>query len=138
MVARTAKARGKAYEKQGGRCFWCGVPTRRLARDRGNHLQYSTAEHLIPKSRGGTNAQRNIVSACKSCNHERGNMPIAMWLIVLMGRLQHSGRFHHFLEVLSSLRERGIHAVTQVGHPDNGPDTQTAKVPPPTDERPAP
>jgi len=98
----------------------------------------ATGDHLIPKSRGGTGRVGNIVATCKPCNNHRGNMPLAMWLIILRETLKHHGRLHHFSEVLSSLRERGIHAVTQVGHPGNGPDTQTAKVPPPTDERPAP
>lgn len=118
-------ARLKAYEKQGGRCFWCGVPTRRETADKGVFLAPSTAEHLIPKSRGGTNSQRNIVSACKQCNCCRGSMPLAMWLIVLRETLIVQRRTHHFNEVLSSLRDRGIHAPTLVGYPGDGPDPET-------------
>lgn len=135
---RRTKARLKAYTAQRGLCFWCGDPTRDRRISNTRHGREATAEHLLPVRAGGTDAQRNIVSACSICNTHRGHMPLAMWLLIVRETLTIRGRAHHFREVLSSLRERGIHAVTQVGHPGNGPDTQTAKVPPPTDMRPAP
>jgi 5-methylcytosine-specific restriction endonuclease McrA len=36
-----------------------------------NHPTSATREHLVPKSMGGTNAQRNIVVACRQCNVQR-------------------------------------------------------------------
>lgn len=42
------------------RCHWCGD----LA---------STADHVIPVSKGGTNDQANLVPACPACNSGRGN-----------------------------------------------------------------
>ena len=31
-----------------------------------------TVDHLIPKSRGGTNTWKNLVAACKKCNQKKG------------------------------------------------------------------
>lgn len=137
---RGKKARAKAYNKQRGRCFWCGIGTR-LPSDRAassRHLSLATIEHLTPWSLGGRNGAANIVSACENCNHKRGNMPIPQWLEVLKGRLQKMMRTHHFEVVLSWLAERGIHAPT-VGHPLTGPDpTSFAASPPQMDSSPAP
>ncbi|MEY3664690.1 MAG: hypothetical protein RLZZ153_872 [Pseudomonadota bacterium] len=32
-----------------------------------------TAEHVLPQSRGGSNRWTNLVSACRPCNHRKGN-----------------------------------------------------------------
>ncbi|MFH1744172.1 MAG: HNH endonuclease [bacterium] len=46
------------------RCQYCG--TKKPA----DHL---TIDHLIPISRGGGDDWTNVVAACKSCNHRKGN-----------------------------------------------------------------
>jgi len=33
-----------------------------------------TRDHLVPLSRGGTNAGRNVLTACSSCNTRKGNL----------------------------------------------------------------
>lgn len=45
-------------------CFWCKKV-----------LKYSetTIEHMIPKSRGGTNNVSNLKLACRTCNSTREN-----------------------------------------------------------------
>lgn len=40
----------------------------------------ATADHIIPISNGGNNAQINIIVCCKSCNSERGNLPFKEYL----------------------------------------------------------
>ena len=40
-------------------CYWCGV---NLA---------TTADHLVPKAHGGTDAVSNLVPACGPCNFSR-------------------------------------------------------------------
>ncbi|MBP3193132.1 HNH endonuclease [Natronogracilivirgula saccharolytica] len=42
-------------------CMYCGV------RDR------LTIDHVIPRSRGGDDSWENLVSACTTCNHRKGN-----------------------------------------------------------------
>lgn len=45
----------------GRACVYCGRPA-------------TTVDHVIPRSRGGPNAQWNLVPACKECNHEKGSL----------------------------------------------------------------
>lgn len=54
------KHRNTQARVQGGRCWWCDKP-----------MQKVTAEHLVPKSEGGTDSVCNIVAACHNCNHSR-------------------------------------------------------------------
>lgn len=49
-------------EKFNRRCVYCGV--------QGIPLQI---EHIIPKSRGGTNRIDNLAIACRDCNQKKGN-----------------------------------------------------------------
>lgn len=45
----------------GGECAYCGCTRERL-----------TADHLVPRGRGGGNTPDNIVPACYSCNQAKG------------------------------------------------------------------
>jgi len=79
---------------QNQRCIWCGgwtwaagLVTEHHARQRlgitpgmrgaGKALRRAraTAEHLLPRARGGTDRADNIVSACAGCNTRRGDDP---------------------------------------------------------------
>jgi len=53
-------------EKWGRRCAYCG---------RENVLL--EVEHIVPKSRGGTNRVSNLTLACHECNQKKGNMTAA-------------------------------------------------------------
>lgn len=35
-----------------------------------------TLDHLIPRSKGGSNQSQNLITACKRCNSSRGNRPL--------------------------------------------------------------
>lgn len=67
---RTEK-RAAIYERDSWECCFCG----RGPRDRRNLRQAQvilSLDHLIPRSQGGDNSARNLVSACISCNSSRG------------------------------------------------------------------
>lgn len=58
-------------------CLYCGgeFPDAELTRD-----------HVVPRSKGGTDCWENVVAACKRCNHHKGDRlldQIAMELIAL-------------------------------------------------------
>ena len=65
----TARGYGHAWHKirakvlgSGSRCHYCGT----LA---------TTVDHVIPKSRGGTDALSNLVPACARCNYSKRDRP---------------------------------------------------------------
>jgi len=51
------------------RCQFCGR-TQRDLRPR----ECLTRDHLVPLSRGGTNAWANVLTACSGCNTRKGNL----------------------------------------------------------------
>lgn len=53
-------------EKWGRKCAYCGKENVPLE-----------VEHIIPKSRGGTNKVSNLTLACHECNQKKGNMTAA-------------------------------------------------------------
>lgn len=54
----------KLVDLYGSCCWWCRqyIPIDKL-----------TIEHVLPKSRGGSNSFENLKLACFSCNNKRGN-----------------------------------------------------------------
>jgi len=58
-------------EAQNWRCAYCGCVM---------EIETSTADHVVPRSKGGSNFHTNLVAACFLCNQERGAMPaIDFW-----------------------------------------------------------
>jgi 5-methylcytosine-specific restriction endonuclease McrA len=47
----------------------------------------ATEDHLVPKSKGGSDLLDNLVLACNECNNQRGDMPAESFL-----RLKLEGR----------------------------------------------
>jgi 5-methylcytosine-specific restriction endonuclease McrA len=65
-------------EKWGRKCAYCdkeGVPLE--------------VEHIVPRSKGGSNRVSNLTLACISCNLEKGNRPIQEFLSDRPERLKH-------------------------------------------------
>jgi HNH endonuclease len=52
----------EVWERDGGRCVWCSAAA--WERDR-------TVEHLLPRSRGGSDGPHNLLPACRACNRRR-------------------------------------------------------------------
>lgn len=48
----------------------------------------TTADHLVPRSRGGPDALVNLRPACAPCNRQRGDMTLDEWR-QLYGRTTH-------------------------------------------------
>jgi|TARA_B100000073_G_C23426250_1_gene449298 hypothetical protein len=60
-MMRAKPGRNAIYVRDGHKCQYCGA-TRRL-----------TIDHVIPKSKGGTDDWENLVVACSSCNIKKGD-----------------------------------------------------------------
>jgi 5-methylcytosine-specific restriction endonuclease McrA len=60
--------RKRIIERFDGRCAICGSRPPKL-----------TMDHIVPVSRGGTNAEGNLQPACPRCNTKKGDaMPLGM------------------------------------------------------------
>ena len=60
------KSRGKRttiWSETNGHCVYCNQSITHDLR---------TLDHILPKSKGGTKANCNLIPACKSCNNSRG------------------------------------------------------------------
>ena len=66
------------FDRAGNRCIWCG-------RSLSSRHPDSSYEHLIPKSRNGTNHPDNLLPACLDCNNRRSNLSPAEWLEIIIG-----------------------------------------------------
>ncbi len=53
-------SRRAIFARDGGKCAYCSAPATSL-------------DHVIPRSRGGTHAWENIVSACHKCNFQKAD-----------------------------------------------------------------
>jgi len=71
------------WKKVDGRCVYCGnrmwVPT---IHQPGRSGKMASVEHIVPKSKGGTNTADNLTCSCSACNTARGNLPHEDFMIV--------------------------------------------------------
>lgn len=51
------------FLKQGGTCYYCDTPLNGVRQN---------VEHIVPKSKGGTNHKSNLVLSCSDCNKDKG------------------------------------------------------------------
>ena len=54
-------------QRDGAMCVWCGREPWRTD---------LTAEHLVPRARGGRTSAENLTVACRACNRRRGTRPV--------------------------------------------------------------
>lgn len=59
-------------KKSKNRCFYCKKRT---------SIEESSVDHVTPKSKGGTATKENEVFSCKTCNKNKADMSLAMFLI---------------------------------------------------------
>lgn len=75
-------------------CWYCGVDTIELAQyGRGK----STVDHVIPRSRGGSDEPSNLVCACSICNQEKADMTLEEYRLFVWKQESAVARFITFL-----------------------------------------
>lgn len=57
--------------RDGSRCVWC---------ERELWAADLTAEHLLPRSRGGHTTAENLAVACRRCNRARGSQAVSTYV----------------------------------------------------------
>lgn len=68
------------YEKDKYRCYLCGAAVYHTSTNKKKRVKRAerisvqgTIDHVIPKSRGGTNAARNLRPTCRPCNSAKSD-----------------------------------------------------------------
>ncbi len=98
MSRSLALLRESALRRQGGTCFYCGLPIwdvepesfrRRVGLSKGQVTPLrATAEHLIARQDGGRDTPESVVAACIHCNRTRHRCKRPMGPLVLRERVQ--------------------------------------------------
>lgn len=68
------------YNKQSGRCAYCGDPMI-VGSEMSNHPRHVSVDHIIPRSRGGVSSEWNLLAVCRECNCEKGSMSLRDFLM---------------------------------------------------------
>lgn len=71
------KLKNRVFKRDRGLCFYCGCAVTHNDPER-------TLDHVIPKSKGGSNRMWNLVLSCKSCNKKKGDNDPAPELLALV------------------------------------------------------
>lgn len=98
MPKSLVSLRKTAFLRQGGTCFYCGLPVwetepelfrRRFGLSKGQVTPLrATAEHLIARQDGGRDTPENVVAACIHCNRTRHRCKRPMSPLALRERVQ--------------------------------------------------
>lgn len=85
------------FSRDGNMCLYCG----RTFRDCD-----LTRDHVVPKSRGGSDLWDNVIAACKRCNHRKGDLLLEEAGVELLA-LPYAPNFAEYLALTNSGRILG-------------------------------
>ena len=63
-----------------GRCSYCGMPAA------------ATLDHVVPRAKRGGNGDKNCVPCCTTCNHDKGQLSLLRYLLMLAQRTDNKRR----------------------------------------------
>jgi 5-methylcytosine-specific restriction endonuclease McrA len=71
--------RRRIYERDNWRCVWCTRAVGRLSANEHRSLTFAQAsiDHVVSRSRGGSNEPSNLITCCKRCNEKRGDRSVS-------------------------------------------------------------
>ena len=70
----------RLIEANGAVCHYCSNAVRLRVSAKDHHADDATIDHKIPKSKGGTNADDNLLLACRRCNEAKEDRTYADFL----------------------------------------------------------
>jgi 5-methylcytosine-specific restriction endonuclease McrA len=85
------KTRLRIYDRDGWRCVWCTAQVERptLPEDGllvcSGDIRQASVDHVVPRSRGGSNDPSNLITACAQCNAKRGHRSVPAFAVALCG-----------------------------------------------------
>jgi 5-methylcytosine-specific restriction endonuclease McrA len=48
--------------------------------DMSNPWRRPTRDHIVPRSKGGTNVKENLLNSCAACNETKNDMRLLEWI----------------------------------------------------------
>ena len=72
----------RIYARDGWRCVWCTCEVERSTQPedgilvRGDIIRQASIDHVVPRSRGGSNTASNLITCCAHCNPRRGDRSV--------------------------------------------------------------
>jgi len=89
------------YLRDGLSCVYCGASV-----EQGDVIL--TLDHLIPRSKGGSNRVTNLATCCRRCNSARGDRPLAEWCRVVAEYIDHGVTADEVKRHVSNCRRRKL------------------------------
>lgn len=83
-----SSTRRRIYERDSWRCVWCAAEVFNTLDQLRRHvdalegstskqpLRFASIDHVVPRSRGGTNEHHNLITCCMKCNAKRGDLSV--------------------------------------------------------------
>jgi 5-methylcytosine-specific restriction endonuclease McrA len=69
----------EVWRRDNYRCRYCKAPVCNPSEDAPPHL-WATVDHVRPRSKGGKNDKRNLVTACQRCNGAKADKPASKFI----------------------------------------------------------
>jgi len=101
----------RIFERDEWLCWFCGIKTEPPV-DAGNPIS-ATVDHFLPGSKGGSNEESNLVTACKRCNSRKRNRTIEEYRAYLRYSLNDLGRAILLLQAGMALIPESHHHLIQ-------------------------
>src|SRR5262245_2812857 len=77
----------RIFERDEWQCWYCGIEI-----EESSAFSSASIDHLLPESRGGSNEESNLVTACRSCNSKKNNRTLEEYRAYIRATLNDYGR----------------------------------------------
>ena len=103
----------KLWRLQNGLCYFCDCETHIRKPGGPIHQRMATVEHMIPRSRGGSNYMTNLKMSCYDCNNSRGDLEALTWYEIVNSpkKLKAFRRARLLRKTLARIRKKKKRAV---------------------------
>lgn len=105
------------YARLSGVCAYCGKKLKlKNSKGKKNNFGVSTADHIVPKARGGLSLISNLCCSCNSCNSKKGFMTDDEFFeyreLIKAGKIRQAKEFKDDIELeMQANRLKGIYLV---------------------------
>lgn len=79
IMSKKELRRLSLFREYRGRCFYCETKMR---------FKDASADHVRPKSKGGSDSNENLVLCCEYCNRAKGTKSLKQFLELLQRRVE--------------------------------------------------